>query len=75
MDLSGSARALILGGQRPITPCLPLAPGRQSIVSILRPVSQGLDCGSFRFSHAHAPTIISIVGLLVSCSEDQLAQH
>ena len=75
MDLFGLDRALILGGQRPIAPCLPLAPGLQSIVYILRPVSQGQDCGSFRFYHAPAPTIISIVRLLVGCSEDQLAQH
>ena len=75
MDLSGSTMDIDSKGQRPIAPCLPPVPGRRSVVSILRPGSRGPDCGRFRFSHASALTIGSIVGLLVGCSEDQPAQH
>ena len=75
MDLSGSARTLVIGGQRSIAPCLPLTPGRQSVVAIMGPESRGPDCGSFRFSQAPTLTIGSTVRLLVGCPEDQLAQH
>ena len=68
-------RTLILGGQQPIAPCLPFAPGRRSVVAILRLGSRGPDCGTYHFSHAPTLTIGSNVGLLVGCSEDQLAQH
>ena len=64
---------LIPGGQRPIAPCLLLAPGRRAVVAILRPGSRGLDCGSLRFSHAPALTIGSTVGLRISCSRGRFA--
>ena len=73
MDLSGSARVSILGGQRLIAPYLPPVLGRRSIVTILKLGSRGPDCGSFRFSHAPALTIGSTAGLLVGHWKDQLA--
>ena len=66
---------LILGGLRLNPPCpLPLL-GRRAVIAILRPGSRGPDCRSFRFSHALALTIGSIVRLLVGCSKGQFGQH
>ena len=66
---------LIPGGRRLIAPCLSFAPGRRSVVDILRPGSKGPESGSFYFSHALVLTISSTAGLLVGYSGDQLAQH
>ena len=66
--------AMILGGQRPIAPCLPPMPGRRSVVTILKPWTRGPDCGSFCFFHAPVRTIGSTIGLLVGYSKDQLTQ-
>ena len=67
--------ASILGGQRPIAPCLPPALGWRSVVAILKPRTRGPDCGSFFFFHASVRTIGSIVGVLVGYSKDQLTQR
>ena len=64
MDLSGSAKDINSKGQRLITPCLPLAPGRRSVVAIMRPMYWGMDYGGFRFSQALALTTGSTTRLL-----------
>ena len=75
MDLSGLARDIDSKGSTSNCSMSSTCAWERSVVAILRPGSRGLDCGSFRFSLASALTIGSIVGLLVGCSEDQLAQH
>ena len=71
MDLSDSAKNIDSRDQQPIAPCFQLAPGRRSVVAILRPEYRGLD---YHFSHASVLTTGSIARLLAGCSEDQLAQ-
>ena len=66
---------LIPGGLCPIAPCpRPLLGGRVAI-AIMRSGSRGMDCRSFRFSHAPVLTIGSTAELLVSCSGGQFAWH
>ena len=64
---------LIPGGLRLIAPCP--QPLRRAVIAILRSGLRGPDYRSFRFSHAPALTIGSIVGLLVGFSRGQFAQH
>ena len=59
---------LIPGGLRPIAPCPSPLLGWRAVISILRFGSRGLDCRSFRFSHAPVLTVGSTVELLVGCS-------
>ena len=66
---------LILGGLRPIAPCLPPLLGRLAVIAILRSGSRGPDCRSFRFSHAFVLTVGSTAELLVGCSRGQFARH
>ena len=66
---------LILGGLRSIAPCLPPALERRAVITILRPGSQGLNCRSFRFSHAPVLTISSTIGQLVGYLGGQFSQH
>ena len=66
---------LIPGGLRPIAPCPPPLLGRRAVIVIMRSRSRGLDCRSFRFSHAPVLTVGSTVELLVGCSEGQFTRH
>ena len=75
VDLSSSASDIDSKGQWLIAPCLPPALGRRSVVAILRLGSQGLDCGSFRFSHVLVLTIGRATRLLVGCLRGRFAQH
>ena len=71
----GRIGILIPGGLLPIAFCPPPSLGRRAVIAILRPVSQGPDCRSFRFSHASTLTIGSTIGLLVGCSGGQFSQR
>ena len=66
---------LIPRGLRPIAPCLLSLLGRRVVIAIMRFWSQGPDCRSFRFSHAHVLTLGSTVKLLVSCLGCRFARH
>ena len=48
---------LIPGGLRAIAPCPPPLLGRRAVIAVLRFGSRGLDCRSFRFSHAPVLTV------------------
>ena len=66
---------LIPGGLRKIAPCPSPLLGRRVVIAILRSGSRGLDCRSFRFSHAIVLTVGSTIELLVGCSGGQFARH
>ena len=75
VDLSDPSRHIDSRGLRPIAPCPPPLPGRQSVTAILWSRLQGSDCKSFRFSRAPALTIGSTTGMLVGYSGGQFARH
>ena len=66
---------LIPGGLWPIAPYLPPSLGRRAVIAIMRSMSQGPNCRSFRSSHAPILTVGSTLELLVGCSEGQFARH
>ena len=72
---SAQLEILILGGLRPIAPCLLPLLGRRVIIAILRSRSQGLDYRSFHSSHTPILTVGSTVELLVGYSGHQPVRH
>ena len=66
---------LILGGLRPIAPCLLPSLRRQAVITILRSGFRGSDCRSFRSFHAPVLTVGSTAELLVGYSRGQYARH
>ena len=75
MDLSNSSRNIysrVSKANRSLSS--PLL-GRRVVITILRFGSRGLDCRSFRFSHALVLTVGSTTKLLGGCSGGQFSRH